>query len=153
MVKAAVQVLGLPIKGTAEEALLEELWRSRGEVVWIEQQIQEWETTEDGKVRVRVFNSVLDQYVQVDMTVMEAIAKHPVYAAYRGARDHLAKVAKMASDAKLTERAVKVEEDKLRLLASVVNAAIASAGLEPAAQMAMRKALRAEIEARPELVE
>lgn len=148
---AAVQILGIPIKTTPEQALLEEVWRSQGEVVWLESQIQDWETLPNGKVKRRVWDAVLMEHVMVEQTVMEAIATHPVYKAYTEARTHLARVSKMAVDAKLTERALKLEEDKIRVLAGVVNAAIVAAGLEPSQQIAIRQALRAEIERSPEL--
>lgn len=151
MAAEAVQILGIPIKTTPEQALLEEVWRSQGEVVWLESQIQDWETTPDGKVRVRSWDPAAMDHVIHEITVMEAIAKHPVYRAYTNAREHLARVSKLAVDAKLTERALKLEEDKVRVLAGVVNAAILAAGLEPSQQIAVRQALRAQIEQTPEL--
>lgn len=113
MAAEAVRTLGLDIKIDPHRALLEELWRTAGHVVWLREKIEELGgddllyLTELG-FKPRAFLDV-----------------------YQRERDHLAKVAKMCLDAGVAERQVRIAEEQGALVAMAIKAILADLNLTP----------------------
>jgi hypothetical protein len=109
----AVQTLGLDVRVDPARALLEELWRTAGHVVWLRAEIEKMgvgdlvHLTELG-TKPRAFMDI-----------------------YQRERTHYAKVASMALAAGVAERQVKIAEAQGALVAQAIRAILGELGLNP----------------------
>lgn len=138
----AVQLLGVPVETSPEEALLKELMRASGLVEWLEAEIRRLPVDEDG-------NIVMDVEVLVDphdprkgfvtqqQTVPAVIALSldaklgGVMKTYLAERQHLSRVSKMAIDARLAERQTFLSEQRTALLFTALSAVLKDLGHDP----------------------
>lgn len=144
------KILGLKVETTPEAALRDELYRTAGIVHWLEQQIDLTKLDDDGKVTVTMHNPMGEAY-QARFTPAEALANPAtplgrVYLMLMGERTHLARISNFGIQAGLTERAIQVEEEKVRQMGELLNLAIAESGLAPAQQSVLRASFRKVIE-------
>lgn len=93
--KKATQLLGLPIETTPDQALLDELYRTAGEVAWLD-------------IKVRAIH---------EHELEEGNTWHRLWVA---AREHLLKVAEACKKANIEERRIQLAEDQGRAIAAVL---------------------------------
>lgn len=128
---------------TAEEALLEEVRRSVAMVRWLEGRIGTWRYGEDyavldpatGALTIVDVDDPLGGLPQlVDETSRGASSftdEREWLMLYREERAHAARVSKMAIDAGLAERMVRIAENQGKMLALAIKAVLAALGLTP----------------------
>lgn len=113
MAAQAVRTLGLDVKIDPQRALLEELWRTAGHVVWLRERIEEFES--DDLLHLTELGFKPRAFLDV----------------YQKERDHLAKVAKTCLDAGVAERQVRIAEEQGALVAMAIKAILADLDLTP----------------------
>lgn len=105
---------------TAEEALLEEVRRSVAMVRWLEERIGQWDAT------------VLPELVsETSRGAASSTDEAAWLLLYREERAHMVKTSKLAIDAGIAERMVRIAEDQGRLLAQAIKAVLAALNLSP----------------------
>lgn len=111
---------GVPDDLMPADALLEEVRRTAGIVRWIEMNMAKWENTLiDLGTEVHGTNGV--QYIPTNEAAWWAI--------YDKQRQHLARVCKMALDAGVAERQVRIAEGSAELMYQIITSAFKSLGL------------------------
>lgn len=134
MARRSVLELGASITTTPEKALSDEINRSAGMVGWIQQQIQQWEIGEDGKIAVTHITEN-GEVIEIRVPALVGILAHPMSAkimeAYRDERAHLARVAKMGADARIADRMTALDEKRLDLMDDLIRAVITDLGHDP----------------------
>lgn len=126
--------LGMPVETTPEKALSDEINRSVGMVAWIQQQIQQWEIGDDGKVAV---THITEDGVATEIRVpaLVGILAHTMGAkimeAFRDERAHLLRAAKFGVDANLAGRQQKLDEQRIDIMSDLIQAIITDLGHDP----------------------
>lgn len=119
----AVQTLGLPRDVEPHEALLEEVHRAAGHVAWLAGVVAELE-------KQQVVHGITRTVQMPDGTrSVEARAALNVWVKlYQEERDRLTRVAKVAIDAGVAERQVRLAERQAQQLAEVIRAVLTDLG-------------------------
>lgn len=127
---ALVAVYGLPIETTAEDALFDELYRSKGHVVWLEEKIREvggadaealvWGVKEERDIRSSEFPGT---------DTIQAAVPNVWLELYRAERKHYLDVAAKIATLNLEERRVRIDETKATVLTAVLRAVLRENGL------------------------
>lgn len=126
--------LGMPVESTPEKALADEINRSVGMVAWIQQQLQQWEIGDDGKVAV---THILEdgRAVEIRVPALVGILAHTVgekiIQAFRDERAHLIRAAKFGVDANLVGRQLKLDEQRVDAMSDLIQAIIVDLGHDP----------------------
>lgn len=115
---AQVMTLGLSLETTPDQALLDELYRTAGEVAWLDVKVREldtddlvWGVTDETK-------KGSGEFPGTDVT---SSAKPNVwYQLWVAARDRLVKVAEACKKANIEERRIQLAEDQGRLIAGAI---------------------------------
>ena len=107
LARKAVATFGLPVEIDPHQALMEELWRTNGHVIWLGQVIADLED----KDKLKQFT---DAGVQPSVWV----------SMYEAERAHLVKVSESAVKCGVAERQIQLAEDQGRLMAMVLQAFI-----------------------------
>lgn len=123
MARSFAALYGEPIDIDPVEALLQEVRRSAGHVAWLGDQIRSMgddDGTGDGDPR-HLLLSMTEQGWKMSAFVQE----------YRKEREHLARVAKVAIDAGIAERHVRIAEQQGALVAGVIQSILGRLNLTP----------------------
>lgn len=107
---------------TAEEALLEEVRRSVAMVRFLEDRIGKWQFPN------HELPALVDETAKGASTITDEAAWLTLY---REERAHMVRTSKMAIDAGIAERMVKIAEDQGRLLAGAIKSVLAALNLTP----------------------
>jgi hypothetical protein len=130
-VEAAVVTYGLPIETTAEDALFDELYRSKGHVAWLQERLQEmapedliWGVSSETVTDVRA-----SEFKGVDTRKVQSAAVHVWLDLYQRERKHYLDVAATIAKLNLEERRVRIDETKATVLTAVLRAVLRENGL------------------------
>ncbi len=104
--KREMVTLGAPIDVEPHQALMGVLKVTAGHVAWLAGEVQRLEDLEDGMAR-------------------------GIVSLYSDERDRLARVAKACLDANIDEREVKLAEQQMEMIASLISAVVEDLGLTP----------------------
>lgn len=126
-----VKTMGLPREIPPEQALMEEVYRSAGVVAWVGEQVSGLQ--------------VQDVFHLTDMGTLPRAWVD----VYRREREHLAKVAKMAIDAGIAERHVRIAEEQGRMLAAAIQKILGDLNLTPEQAAQAPKIVRRHLTALP----
>lgn len=136
--KRAVAMFGLPVEVDPHTALMEEIWRTNGHVIWLGTVIAELDSPDKLK-------QMTDAGVQPSVWV----------SMYENERAHLVKVSAEAIKCGVAERTIQLAEDQGRLMAMVMQAFIRDPELEltPAQLVHAPKILRKHMSLAPSALE
>lgn len=113
---------------TAEQALIEEVRRSTAMVRWLEERIGTWDYDDSEGAVMGGLPRMVGETYRGGMTITDQQAWMIVY---REERAHAAKVAKMAIDAGIAERMVRIAEDQGIMLGTAIKAVLDALNLNP----------------------
>lgn len=113
---------------TAEQALIEEVRRSTAMVRWLEERIGTWNYDDSEGAAMGGLPKMVGETYRGGMTITDQQAWMIVY---REERAHAAKVAKMAIDAGIAERMVRIAEDQGIMLGTAIKAVLDALNLTP----------------------
>lgn len=116
--KARAGFYGIRAEGTPEEFLLEEVARSAGVVRYLEDQIGSWEVFPSDRLGDLPELIVMSEHYQATSSQRVWLE---VYLQERG---HLLKVVKLALDAGIADRALRLAEQQADMMQQMINAAI-----------------------------
>lgn len=108
LAKAACEQYGVPVEIDPQEALLEELFRTQGHVVWLRERVGELETERMHGAVGGAAGGIPERKPHIWIVM------------YKDERVHLTRVAKACVDAGIEERRVRIAEEQGQMLAKVV---------------------------------
>jgi hypothetical protein len=129
LAKAALEQYGIPVEVDPQTALLEELFRTQGHVVWLRERVAELETERMHGAVGGAAGGIPERKPHIWITM------------YKEERLHLSRVAKSCIDAGIEERRVRIAEEQGALLAKVVQGILTSLGI-PLDAPETKKAIR-----------
>lgn len=113
---------------TAEQALIEEVRRSTAMVRWLEERIGAWQYDIDPQAELGGLPRMMGETWKGNSQLTD---QHAWLICYREERAHAAKVAKMAIDAGIAERMVRIAEDQGIMLGTAIKAVLDALNLTP----------------------
>lgn len=127
----AVQTYGLPTDIAPADALLREIARTNGHVLWLEEQIRAlapedlvWGLAKRERINASEFSGVNET---------EAAQINTWVDLYQRERRHLVDVCRVAIAAGIAERQVKIAERQAQLMVTAITASLVRLGLDPTA--------------------
>ena len=104
----------IPIKTTPDQALLDELYRTAGEVAWLDAKVRELNELD------LIWNKTRTKRSYDDPETIYEAKPSTWYLLWRDARDRLVRVAEACKKANIEERRIQLAEDQGRLIAGVL---------------------------------
>lgn len=135
MARSMMVLYGTPVDISPTEALLQEVRRSAGHVQWLGQMIQQMGEEAKG-VPAGALITVLTEQGHRPAAFIDV---------YRKEREHLARVAKLAIDAGIAERHVRLAEQQGQLVAGVIQSILAKLDLSPEQRRLAPQIVRGEL--------
>jgi hypothetical protein len=135
--EAAVEVYGLPVTVDPHRALLEELWRTNGHIVWLRNKLSD----EGEDAMAESVYGAEGAYMGKQPSVWMKL--------YAQERTHLAKVARDCVQSGVEERMVRVLELSAEAFVTVMQAQLVALGVDPLSDQG-RRAMDAGLAALPE---
>jgi len=139
LAEKAVATFGLPREVDLREALLEEVYRTAGAVDWLHQKVQALQAEEVIWGKAEEVDKQSGEFPGTDVTHKAAV--HVWVQLWREERTHLVKVVKLALDAGVEERRVRLAEQQGSLLAGAIKAILGDLDLSPDQQTVADRAV------------
>jgi len=122
---AEVMTLGLSIETTPDQALLDELYRTAGEVAWLDTKVRQLDAEE------LVWGVTREKTGGDDHGITKEAKPNAWYVLWQHARDRLVKVAEACKKANIEERRIQLAEDQGRLIAGAIQQILGALNLTP----------------------
>lgn len=130
--RALMASYGSPVEIHPQDALLEEVYRTNGHVLWLSREIAKWNST-DGEFQDATgeptASPILGDIEGLTTKLGLTEAQQQWMTLYVKEREHLARVSKLALDAGVAQRAIQIAEAQSDRLVWVIEAFIRQLGL------------------------